>query len=452
MSVAVAKRASDQSIIERLKALPLPARRRIIAGLSAKDRERLTHDWKAWRRPKQDPRWDDPWFIWLLMTGRGFGKTRTGAEAVNEAVWERGVKRIVLMGNTEDETIRIMVKGQSGLLNIGPPEQRPEFHKNDLELVWPNGATALVCSSETPDKVRGPEFEMGWVDELASFSNLQDELNSPWENLKMAVRLGDDPRIIVTSTPRRLQLLRDLIKEETTRLTEGSTYENISNLSKRYIDNTIKPKEGTRLAQQEIHGKILPDEEGSLWKSKDVEKTRIANSTKKLIESMERMVITVDPATTATDESDKTGICAAGAAGTEAYIFRSLGLNTSPNGWASAACRLYDEFEADYIIAEANNGGDMVKTVIKGIRPDIPVRIIKASRGKQIRAEPVSEMYENHRVHHVGVFEELEMDMYRFPKDHEYDDEIDAMVYAVTDLLVRKPVGWSRPKGKERAA
>ena len=406
------------------------------------------YDWKAWRRPQQNPQWEDGWYIWLLMTGRGYGKTRTGAEAVNEAVWERGVKRIVIMGRTEADTIRIMVKGASGILHVGPPERRPVFKKDEMEVHWPNGAVALVVSAESPDAVRGPEFELAWVDELASFSGLTDELNSPWTNLLMSVRSGDDPRIIVTSTPRRLQVLRDLEKAKTTRVTYGSTYDNIDNLPKSYIDTVIKPREGTRLAEQEIHGKILPDEEGALFTTGDIEKGRV-KADMKLWRKMNRLVVAIDPAASVTDTSDQTGICVAGEREGEAYIFSSDGLKLSPNEWAGRGLKLYDMFEASQVIAEANNGGDMVKTVITNLRPTAPVMIIKATRGKALRAEPVSLMYQNGRVHHVGEFPSLEADMVRFPDECEFDDEIDAMVYAVTNLLIRRPIGYSSRSTRE---
>lgn len=392
----------------------------------------LLHTWPFWARPDQlPPEWN--WRTWLILCGRGWGKTRTGAEWVYEQV-RRGKKWGVLIGATASDVRDVMIEGESGILNIGHPSERPEYYSSKRRLVFPNGAQVMTRSAEKPDSLRGPQGEFAWVDELAMFRYGQ----MAWDMLTLGMRLSESPQILATTTPRPIPLIKTLLARESTHATYGSTYDNYVNLADVYISEYIKPYEGTRLGEQEIWGKIIDESPGALWKRATLEETRTTETP-----TLARVVVAVDPATTNTATSDETGIVI-GALGIDGhgYILDDYTLKGSPNEWASAAIDAYHDFEADVIVAETNNGGDMVEHTIKETAKTqgkhVTVKQVRASRGKATRAEPISTLYENGKIHHVGMFGKLEDQLCSWVPGDDSPDRLDALVWAMTELMITR--------------
>ena len=408
---------------EQVQAIELTAR---TVAPTMEAAETLLYDWTTWGRPNQQPPTGD-WRTWLVLAGRGFGKTRTGAEWVRAQV-ATGYGRIALVAPTAADARDVMVEGESGILAIAPPSARPHYEPSKRRITWPNGAIAVTYSADEPDRLRGPQHDAAWCDEAAAW-----RYPDAWDMLQMGMRLGNNPRTVVTTTPKPVRLIRDLIKAHDTVITRGSTFDNAPNLPKPFLDSIKRQYAGTRLGRQELYAELLEDTPGALWTRAMIDDARVST-----VPTMQRVVVAIDPAVTAHETSDETGMVVVGL-GTDGhgYVLADRSLRASPDGWARAAVAAYTSWQADRIVAEANNGGDLVETVLRMVDPNVPYRAVRASRGKVSRAEPVAALYEQGRVHHVGVFERLEDQMSTYtPETSQSPDRLDALVWALTDLIV----------------
>jgi phage terminase large subunit-like protein len=427
----------------------------IIETLTEAECQALLYDWKFWRRPEQAAPVGE-WLLWMIETGRGWGKTRTGAETTIEYVDKGWASRIALVAPTAADARDVMIdelRENSGILACSRPDFYPAYNKSNRRLVWPNGAVARVFSAEDPDQLRGPQHDFAWCDEMGAWPKGNMELT--WSNLMFGLRKGRS-KCVVTTTPRPVPLLRRLRKAEGTVLTKGTTYDNLRNLSRAFITQIIRPFEGTRVGKQELDGLMLDDFDGALWTQATIDRNRI---TFRELPALEVIYTAIDPAATSHEDSDETGIITGGlgrcrckcVAPTDpdeyhVFILEDASLRASPNGWARAGIRSYENWEGDGIFAEVNNGGDMVIQTIHGVQSDVPVKKIHASRGKQVRNEPVAAFDEQGKVHHVGVFRQLEDQMTL--QDMEHDDRCDARTYVVSALMEKASkmevfFGWS---------
>lgn len=383
------------------------------------------YSWNLNARPKQKLP-DGDWINWLILAGRGFGKTRTGAETVR--IWARNNPIIHIVGATSADARDIMIEGESGILAISPKHERPIYEPSKRRLTWPNGSKAIVFSADEPDRLRGPQCYKAWADELATW-----RYPDAWDQLKFGLRLGENPQVIVTTTPRPTKIIREMHKHKTTFVTTGTTYENKANLANAFFDHIVTNYEGTRLGRQELNAEILEDIEGALWTGKLIEDSR-----RKSYPELERVVIAIDPAATSKKDSDKTGIVVAGI-GTDkhGYIIDDLTGLYTPNQWASIAVDAYHKYKADRIIGETNNGGDMIEALLRNQFPDVSYQSVHATRGKALRAEPIVSLYERKKIHHVGIFPDMEQQMTGWAPDLGLDspDNMDAMVYALSGLF-----------------
>lgn len=406
----------------------------VFAELTEKELEALEHDWSFWGRKNQQLRniKMKGWHVWLILAGRGWGKSRTGAEAINQWV-DEGYKRIALVGQTKKDVRDVMINGESGLIACAKPGNIPRYVDNRGMLIYPNGAIGYVYSDEAPEALRGPQFEKAWVDELAKFKSLKDQERSAWENLEMGMRLGDNPQVVVTTTPKNVKAIREMVKDPLTHVTRGSTYENIKNLAKTFIKRIIQRYEGTRLGRQELYAEVLEDVEGALWAHTLIEDNRVHG-----MPELVRIVVGVDPAVTNTKTSDDTGIIVAGVGvDGHGYILDDKTLKASVLEWAKATVSAYNKWEADRIIGEVNNGGDLVEQNIRLVDDMVSYKDVRASKGKQTRAEPVTALYEQGKIHHVGIFPELEDEMTSWVPGHgSSPNRIDAMVWCITELML----------------
>lgn len=391
---------------------------------------KLLFHWKIWARDKQVPPPGD-WVTWLVKAGRGWGKTRTGAEFIRDRV-ESGVgRRIALVAKTPADVRDVMLEGESGLITISPKESRPVYTPARRRVRWPNGAVAHIFTSYDPDQLRGPQFDTAWCDELAAWKYPQET----WVNLTLALRLGDKPQVIVTTTPKPINTLREIINEPTTALTSGSTYENQANLSPVFFRQVISRYKGTRTERQEIFAELLEEAEGALWKREwiDLGRVKVAPG------DMLRICVAIDPAVSVTEKSDETGIIVGGlGADRKGYILEDCSGRYTPDEWATKAIDALRRWGADRIVAEKNNGGDMVKHTIRQVDRHVPVREVFASRGKRTRAEPISAQYAQGGIVHVGSFAQLE-DQYCNWEPLSGDkspDRLDAAVWCMTDLML----------------
>jgi phage terminase large subunit-like protein len=396
--------------------------------------------WPFWARPNQLPP-DGDWRYWLILAGRGFGKTRAGAEWVRAAVAE-GRRRIALVGPTAADVRDVMVEGQSGLLNIIPPQERPAYQPSRRRLVWPDGAVAFLYSAEQPERLRGPQHDAAWADELAAWSRGQET----WDQLQFGLRLGEDPRAVITTTPKPTPLVRGLAGDPAAIVTRGTTYDNQLVLPPAFLRRILARYEGTRLGRQELNAELLSDVPGALWPLDIVLAARVTAHP-----DLRRVVVAVDPSgSNGADEGDQQGIVVAGL-GVDGlgYVLADRTCKLSPQGWGRRAVEAFDEFGADRIVAEKNYGGDMVRFTIHAVRPTAPVTLVSASRGKIVRAEPVAALYEQGRVRHLipdpaeNPLAELEAEL-RHASTTGYLGEgspnrMDALVWALTELMLTEP-------------
>lgn len=398
----------------------------MLASLTPQQAAAIYYDWRTWARPNQLPPEGD-WRIWLLLAGRGFGKTRTGAEWVRAEVESGRRGRIALVAPTAADGRDVMVEGESGILAISPPWFRPLYEPSKRRLTWPNGAIATVYSADEPDRLRGPQHDGAWADELAAW-----QYPEAWDMLMFGLRLGQDPRAVVTTTPKPVRLIKELLADKTVAVTRGSTYENAANLAPAFLRQIVAKYEGSRLGRQELYAEILEDVEGALWQRQRIDELRVARAPELL-----RVVVAVDPSASDDDTSDEAGIIVAGVSRDgHGYVLADLSGRLSPDGWARRAVHAYKEWLADRIVAEVNNGGDMVEHTIRTVDPGVPIKKLHASRGKFTRAEPVAALYEQGKVHHVGYFPALEDQMCTWTPGQPSPDRMDAMVWALTELMI----------------
>jgi len=412
--------------------LPERERQKALKSLTEKEAEALLFDWEFWARPKQlPPIWD--WYIWLLLSGRGGGKTRTGAELVIK--WAReGYSPIALIGETKADVRDTMVEvGDSSILQISPPWFRPEYEPSKRRVTWPNGALGIIYSGDEPDQLRGPQHQKAWLDELSKFKYPQDS----WDNLMFGLRMGDKPQAVVTTTPRPIKVIKDLVNDKRTAVTLGHTLENADNLAPDFLRYIMSKYEHTRLGRQELAGEILDDNPNALWQRDRIEELRVTQHP-----DLARIVVAIDPAVSTGDESADTGIIVAGIApymGTlHGYILDDLTIKGTPEQWATAAVTGYYRAKADKIVGEVNNGGDMVEHTVRTVDKKVPFKQVHASRGKYIRAEPVSALYEQGRIHHVGFFPDLEDQLCEWVPGDKSPDRLDALVWAITELMLEE--------------
>ena len=430
--------AGHKSLAETVAGLSKEDQEKAFQGFTDRECRALLYDWKFWARPNQLPPAGD-WYCWLVLAGRGFGKTRMGTEWIRLNVEGRtpltapsgDIERIALVSQTFADGRDIVVDGESGLLANAPPGYRPTFEPSKRRLVWPNGVMATLYSAEEPDQLRGPQHHLAWGDELAKWRYQKD----CWANLLMGLRLGKAPRVMVTTTPKPTALLKKLINDNTTAVTHGSTFDNATNLSDDFLFHIKRLYQGTRLGRQELYGEILNDVPGALWIRAMIDKGRVSNAP-----PLGRIVVAVDPPVSHGEDANSCGIVVAGkAADGQVYVLADLSAaGLTPNQWGMRALTAYEQFEADRLVAEVNNGGDLVETLIRQLNPTVSYRAVRASRGKIARAEPVAALYERGLVHHAGIFNELEDQLcsYTGERQEKSPDRLDALVWAVTELAL----------------
>ena len=407
----------------------------LLQGLNRRQFETYRADFVGFALPHQKPpasaNSGEPWTTWLILGGRGAGKTRAGAEWVRSVAAADTRARIALIGETEHEVREVMVEGVSGLLAVHRSDERPEWIPTRGRVEWRDGAVAQVFSAENYERLRGPEFSAAWLDELAKWRHAEDT----FDMLQFGLRLGGRPRQVVTTTPRPIALLKRIIDDPRTAVTHAGTRANARNLSPAFIDTVLARYHGTRLGRQEIDGEIIEERNDALWTRAGLESCRVA-----VAPALRRIVVAVDPPASAKRGADACGIVAAGRAddGTVYVIADETVAGLTPQGWAVKAVALWRRLQADTLIAESNQGGDMVRAVVHAVDPEIPVTAVHATRGKYLRANPVSQLYEQGRVKHAGTFPELEDEMCDFGLDGlssgRSPDRLDALVWAVSAL------------------
>ena len=416
--------------IQQIAQLDEPLKQLFLNSLSYDDIINLKYTWELWARPEQLPPQTN-WGIWLYMAGRGAGKTRAGAEWVRNQIEKFGSNRIGLIAPTAADARDIMIEGESGIMNISPPDFMPKYEPSKRRITWPNGAHAHVYSAEEPDRLRGPQHEKIWAEEVASW-----KYPDAWDMAMFGNRLGENPQACITTTPKPVKIIRDLMKDPFCILTKGTTYDNRANLAPLFYKKIVAKYEGTRLGRQEIHAEVLEDTPGALWTRTLIESLRV-----KVHPDLKRIVIAIDPAVTSRGTSAETGImvCSKGI-NDHGYLLEDLSLRATPKVWASQAIKAYYHWKADKIIGEVNNGGDLVEEVLRTIDSNIPYKSVHASRGKYTRAEPISSLYEQKKIHHVGLFERLEDQQctYTGEAGEESPDRMDAMVWGFTELMTEK--------------
>jgi phage terminase large subunit-like protein len=400
--------------------------------LSEDEAKELRYLWPAWARDNQLPP-KGSWAIWLILAGRGMGKTRMGAEFVRWKVETGQWGRMALIGRTAADVRDVMIDGESGLLAVSHPDFMPKHESSRRRLVWPNGATATTFSAEEPDSLRGPQNEGAWFDEGAAARYAQPA----FDNLMFGLRLGSNPQVVMTTTPKPIPFIKDLVKQPNVHVTTGTTYENLENLAPTFRDQIIAKYAGTTLGAQELLGQLIGEVEGALWTRARLELTRIDPRLIPLPKWV-RIVVGVDPAVTNEPGSDETGIVVV-ALGDDGhfYVLGDYTLKASPKTWAEKVVAVYYLVGADRIACESNQGGDLLETVIRSVEGGTYVAYRKkhAAEGKKARAEPVAAIYEQGRAHHVGFFAELEDEQCNWVQGAKSPNRLDALVWAIAELV-----------------
>ncbi|WP_028914065.1 DNA-packaging protein [Pseudorhodobacter ferrugineus] len=423
-----------------------------LAGLG--DNALLALPWmfEFWALPHQLPP-EGAWKSWVIMGGRGAGKTRAGAEWVRGQVegaqpMDAGRARCVaLVGETVDQVRDVMVFGESGILACSPPDRRPKWEAGRERLVWENGAEARVYSASNPEKLRGPQFDAAWVDELAKWPNAQNT----WDMLQFALRLGEHPQQVVTTTPRNVEVLKAVLKNPSTVSTHAPTQANRANLAASFLEEIERRYAGTATGRQEMDGVLLEEAEGAMWSLARLEAGRVERAP-----ALSRIVVAVDPPVTGHAGSDECGILVVGAVTDgppqtwRAYVLEDASVKSaSPDAWARAVIAAANRHQADRVVAEVNQGGDMVESIIRQIDPLVAYRAVRATRGKTVRAEPVAALYEQGRVLHLPNLGKLEDQMCLMTgtgfQGKGSPDRVDALVWALTDLILDASATWQRP-------
>jgi phage terminase large subunit-like protein len=415
-----------------------------LAGLDENAFLALPWLFEFWALPHQLPP-DGAWKTWVIMGGRGAGKTRAGAEWVRAEV--EGAtpeapgrsRRVALMGETVEEVIKVMIEGESGILACTPPDRKPKWNASKKELTWANGAVAQVISAHNPERLRGPQFDAAWVDELAKWPKAEEA----WAQLQFALRLGANPRQVVTTTPRNVDILKSILNNPSTVLTHAPTAANAAYLAETFLEEVNRRYGGTSLGRQELDGEIVEDLDGTLWSNGLIEAAKRVEQPKQF----SRIVVAVDPSVSGGKDGDACGIVVVGAM-TEGPVqdWRAVVLEDAtvqgvgPDVWARAAVAAVDRWQADRLVAEANQGGKLVESVIRTVDSLVPLKLVHASDGKSTRAEPVAALYEQGRVAHVAGLSALEGQMRRMTKagfmGRGSPDRVDALVWAMTELIL----------------
>lgn len=399
-------------------------------------------DWLATARPEQIAP-DGDWLTWVILAGRGWGKTRTGAEDAAWAGMANPGWRIAVVAPTSADARDTCIEGDSGLINVLPRDAVQTWNRSLGELILVNGTRYKTFSADEPERLRGPQHHRAWADELAAW-----RYPEAWDQLMFGLRLGDHPQAVVTTTPKPTPLVKALVAAKTSHLTRGSTFDNAANLAPSALAMLREKYEGTRLGRQELEAEILGDLPGALWSLANLDAYRLREAPE-----MGRIVVAVDPAVTATEASDEHGIIVAGIADKRGIVLEDASLAGSPNEWAKRAVSLYRSWNADAIVIEVNQGGDMVAHTIRTIDPNVKIKEVRASRGKHVRAEPIAALYEQGRVAHVGSFPALESQMTQMTtsgfEGAGSPDRVDALVWAMTDLF---PAMTQRAVDPERFA
>jgi len=421
-----------------LKDLPSEKINEVFGQINPDLAEELQWNWEIWARDDQLPpaSIDKIWRSWVFLGGRGAGKTRAGAEWVRQLALGKGIYEgkpcspIALVGETLHDARAVMVEGQSGILNCHPPCERPVWEPSLRKLTWPNGSIAQIFSADDPNSLRGPQFAAAWCDELCKWH----DGGQAWNMLQFGLRLGQNPQALVTTTPLSIPLLENLLADPATVTTHATTYDNQDNLAAGFLSYVLETYGNTRLGRQELKGEILKEDKNALWSLKQIDLLRVHKQP-----DFSRLIISVDPAVTSKKHSDKTGIIVA-ALGIDqcAYILADETVEQChPTQWAEKLVHLYEYWKADCIICETNQGGDLIKSLLHQINPDLAVKNRHASQSKRLRAEPVAALYEQGKIFHCGVFEALETEMSSFTLGRnsiKSPDRLDALVWAVHEL------------------
>ena len=436
-----------ESMAERIAKLSPEQKALALQGF---DPERLQWDWSFWGRPEQQRPEGDDWNIWLYLAGRGAGKTRTAAEWIREEAkyTNKGQIRFALVARTAADVRDVIVEGESGIINVTPPSERPLYEPSKRRLTWPNGNTATCFTADEPDSLRGPQFTHAWGDEVAAWRQTPDAAGmTAFDNLRVGTRLGANPKIVVTTTPKRVPLLYQLMAEaEKTGkvvITRGSTMDNQGNLSGAYLDAIKGVYEGTRLAQQELYGEMLSDVEGALWTPDLIDRNRETQ----LPMGTPLRVVAVDPSV-AENPRDECGIVVCASTGERdlykrnSWVLEDATVHGSPDVWANKVVQMARKWGCP-VVAEVNQGGALVRNAINTIDPSIKVLEVHSKHGKALRAEPITLAYEQGRVHHVNYLADLESQMISWiPGEGKSPDRVDALVHALTALLIKPPAGF----------
>jgi phage terminase large subunit-like protein len=436
-----------KSLAQLIAAMSDEEKAEVLAGL---DPEALQWDWSFWGRPEQQRPEGDDWNIWMYLAGRGAGKTRTAAEWVREEAkhTNQGQRRFALVARTAADVRDVIVEGESGIINVTPPSERPLYEPSKRRLTWPNGNTATCFTADEPDSLRGPQFTHAWGDEVAAWRQTPDGAGlTAFENLRIGTRLGTNPKIMITTTPKRVPLLYELLREAETHpgkviITKGSTMDNTGNLSQAYMDGILGVYEGTRLAAQELYGEMLSDVEGALWTVELIDKTRQMSAPNAPLR-----VIGVDPSV-AENPRDECGIVVVASTADrdlykrQSWVLEDASILGSPEVWANRVVAMARKWGCP-VVAEVNQGGALVRNAINTIDPTVKVLEVHSKYGKALRAEPITLAYEQDRVHHVGYLADLESQMTAWiPGEGKSPDRVDALVHALTALLIKPPAGF----------
>jgi len=408
--------------------MPPEERAAFLESTSVEEAQAMPWEWDKWARKSQIAPEGD-WLTWLILAGRGWGKTRAGSEWCHESV-EDTYGRLHLVGATASDARDIMIEGPSGVLNTQRPWNKVKYSPTKRLLSWENGAVGLVFSADEPERLRGEQCEAAWSDEMAAW-----RYPEAWSQLQLGLRLGSLPRNVVTTTPRPTREIKELAKAPTTHVTHGITYENIFNLAPAFIQEVIRVYEGTRFGRQELYADILDDAPGALWTHEGIEENRISKN--EAPEKYDRLVVGVDPAVSFSSEASETGIIVAGKERKRAYVLADHTARLKPEEWAKKVVSLSNKYDA-LVVAEKNQGGDMVAHTINVYDPLVPVKLVSATKAKYVRAEPVATAYERGLVKHVGTFDKLEDQMCSYEPGFDMDspDRLDALVWAMTELVV----------------
>lgn len=411
-----------------------------LGELSHRERLKLRAYWPFWARSEQMPP-PGAWRVWVICAGRGFGKTRAGAEWVRHVAEEDPFASIALVASSIGEARRVMVEGESGLLACHAGDDGPHFEPSLRRLTWPNGAQATLYSAGEPESLRGPQHSHAWCDEIAKWDNSSDRAMTCWDNLQMGLRLGERPQVLATTTPRAVPLMRRLVGDETdpdVMVTRGSTYDNSEHLPADFIRAMKRQYGTTALGRQELGGELLADIEGALWSRSMLEQCREVAC----LDNMARIVVGVDPPASARGDACGIVVCAITHGGQGKVLADTSVRRPSPERWARAVASTAMEWKADRVVAEANQGGTMVESVLRAADCQMPIKLVHASTGKSARAEPVAALYEAGRVNHVGTFPQLEDELCGVMAGGGYEgpgrspDRADALVWAMTELML----------------